>query len=162
MEIIPSIRPEVTLENKRVLNDIINPDNGKNLGLWNTLLKQNNIIMAGTDFPYHQINPLYQMYMLSTGLPFDTSFVKTANNIQQKLSVMDALKAFTVWAAYGCFEDDVKGSLEPGKLADMVVLSDNILESDPKTLLSTYVLMTIIRGDIVYNVQKPVASVIQN
>lgn len=162
LEIIPSIRPEVTLENKRVINDIINSDNGKNLGLWSTLLKQNGMIMAGSDFPYHQINPLYQMYMLSTGLPIDTSFAKTANNVQQKLSVLDALKAFTVWAAYGCFEDDVKGTLEPGKLADMVVLSNDILESDPKVLLNTNVLMTIIRGDIVYNSHKPAAMLIRN
>ncbi len=162
LEIIPSIRPEVTLENKMVLNQIIDPENGKNLGLWSTLLKQNSMIIAGTDFPYHQINPLIQMYILSTGLPLDTSLTKTANNVSQKLTVLDALKAFTVWAAYGCFEEDVKGTLEPGKQADMVVLSNNILESDPKTLLTTTVLKTIIRGMIVYDTQKPTVELMQN
>jgi predicted amidohydrolase YtcJ len=157
LEIIPSVRPEVTLENKFVLNDIINPDNGKNLGLWNTLEKQNSTIMAGTDFPYHQINPLLQIYMLSTGLPTDTSAIKIANNITQKLPLIDAIKAFTVWAAYGCFEDDVKGTLEPGKLADMVVLSNNIIESDPKILLNTKILMTIVRGEVVYELTNPAA-----
>jgi predicted amidohydrolase YtcJ len=157
LEIIPSIRPEVTLENKLVINDIIDPENAKNLGLWNTLNKQNSIIMAGTDFPYHQINPLTQIYFLTTGLLLDTSVSKTVNNISQKLSVLDALKAFTVCAAYGCFEDEIKGSLEPGKLADMVVLSNNILESDPKALLNTKILMTIIRGEIVYENKTPSA-----
>lgn len=158
LEIIPSIRPEVTLENKLVLNDIINPENGKNLGIWNTLEKQNSIIIAGTDFPYHQINPLIQIYMLSTGLPLDTSAIKIANNSSQKLALIDAIKAFTVWAAYGCFDDDIKGTLEPGKLGDMVVLSNNIMESDPKMLLNTSVLMTIVRGEVVYELTNQAAS----
>jgi hypothetical protein len=158
LEIIPSIRPEVTLENKLAVNDIINPENGKNLGLWNSMYKQNSVIMAGTDFPYHQINPLTQIYFLSSGLPLDTSVIKAANNISQKLTVQDALKAFTLWAAYGCFEDEVKGTLEPGKLADMVVLSNNILESDPKTILDTRILMTIVRGEVVYEYKVPAAQ----
>lgn len=156
-EIIPSVRPEVTLTNKLVLNDIIDPDNGKNLGLWNTLYKQNSIIIAGTDFPYHQINPLLQMYFLSTGLPQDTGAMRIVNNSSQKLTLLDALKAFTVWSAYACFEDDVKGTMEEGKMADFVVLSKNILESDPKTLLNTEILMTIVRGDIVYENKTPSA-----
>lgn len=150
LEIIPSVRPEVTLENKAVVNSLINPEVSKNLGLWNTLFKQNNIIMAGTDFPYHFINPLYQMYFLSTGLSIDTAANNTINNTAQKLPVLDALKAFTVWAAYGSLADEIKGTLEPGKLADMVVLSDNILESNPQVLLKTKIMMTIIRGEIVY------------
>lgn len=158
LEIIPSIRPEVTLENKLAINDIINPENGKNLGLWNSMYKQNSVLMAGTDFPYHQINPLTQIYFLSSGLPLDTSVLKAANNISQKLTVQDALKAFTLWAAYGCFEDDVKGTLEPGKLADMVVLSNNILESDPKTILNTKIVMTIVRGEVVYEYKVPAAQ----
>lgn len=150
LEIIPSIRPEVTLEDKMVLPEIINPDNSKNIGLWSNLLKQNNIIIAGTDFPYHYINPLVQMYYLTTGLPMDTTGGKNFNNTQQKLTVTDALKAFTVWAAYACFDEKIKGSLEKGKLADMVVLSDDILTSDPKLLLNAKILMTIVRGDVVF------------
>jgi predicted amidohydrolase YtcJ len=157
LEIIPSVRPEVTMENKPVVNAIINQDDSKNLGLWSTLFKQNNIIMAGTDFPYHYINPLYQMYFLSTGLSLDTASNRLYNNTAQKLSVLDALKAFTVWAAYGSFADEIKGTLEPGKLADMVVLSDNILESDPQLLLKTKILMTIIRGEVVYENKSPAA-----
>jgi hypothetical protein len=157
LEIIPSVRPEVTLENKSVVNDLINPENGKNLGLWNTLFKQNGMIMAGTDFPYHFINPLYQIYFLSTGLTLDSAVNKTVNNTNQKLSVADALKAFTVWAAYGSFCDDIKGTLEPGKLADMVVLSNDILQAEPQTLLKTKILMTIIRGEVVYQNNSPAA-----
>ncbi len=158
LEIIPSIRPEVTLEDKSAVGELINPDNTKNLGLWSTLLKQSGRIISGTDFPYHQINPLIQMYFMSTGMGFDSTANKLYNNVLQKLSVSDALKSFTVWSAYACFEDDVKGSLEPGKLADFVVLSDDILASEPKVLLNTKILMTVVRGEVVYEIKVTTAG----
>ena len=157
-EIIPSIRPEVTLEDKLVLTELIKPENAQNLGLWNTLLKQNEMIISGTDYPYHTINPLIQMYYLSTGLFLDTAANRIANNAAQKLSVMDALKSFTVWSAYACFAEDVKGSLERDKFADMVVLSEDILASDPSVLLKTNILMTIVRGEVVYESKSPAAN----
>jgi hypothetical protein len=157
LEIIPSVRPEVTLVNKVMIDVLINPENAKNLGLWNTLWKQNGIIISGTDFPYHMINPLMQMYFLSTGLTPDTAVNKIANNSAQKLTVLDALKSFTVWSAYACFDEELKGTIEPGKLADMVVLSDDIITSDPKVLLTTKILKTILRGEIVYENTNPAA-----
>jgi len=155
LEIIPSIRPEVTLIDKSLLNEIINPDNSRNLGLWSSLFKQSNMVISGTDFPYHTINPLIQMYYLSSGLSVDTAANKTSNNVSQKLTVLDALKSFTVWSAYASFDDDIKGTLETGKLADMVVLSDDILSSDPSILLKAKILMTIIGGNVMYENKNP-------
>ncbi len=157
LEIIPSVRPEVTLVNKALVDALINTENARNLGLWNTLWKQNGIIISGTDFPYHIINPLVQMYFLSTGLTLDTSTNRTINNISQKLTVLDALKSFTVWSAFACFDEEVKGTIEPGKLADMVVLSDDIITSEPEVLLTTKILKTILRGEIVYENTVPAA-----
>ena len=159
LEIIPSVRPEVTLVNKVFIADLINPENGKNLGLWNALWKQNGIIISGTDFPYHIINPLIQMYFLSTGLPLDTAASKTINNTAQKLTVLDALKSFTVWSAYACFDEENKGTIEPGKLADMVVLSEDIITADPKALLTARILKTIVRGEIVFENKSPAAYI---
>ncbi len=158
LEIIPSVRPEVTLADKLIVGELIKPENAQNLGLWNTLYKQNNIIISGTDFPYHTINPLVIMYYLSTGLSLDSTANKTANNSMQKLSVLDALKSFTVYAAYASFAEDVKGTLETDKLADMIVLSDDILSSDPGSLLKAKILMTIIRGEVVYENKNPAAN----
>lgn len=155
MEIIPSIRPEVTLSDKFLLNDLIKPENGQNLGLWSTLFKQNSMIISGTDFPYHTINPLIIMYYLSSGLSLDTAANRLTNNTAQKLSVLDALKSFTVYSAYASFAEDVKGTLENDKFADMVVLSNDIITSDPAMLLKTKILMTIIRGEVVFENKSP-------
>lgn len=162
MEIIPSIRPEVTLADKYVLNDIIKPENGQNLGLWNTLYKQNNIIISGTDFPYHTISPLVVMYYLSSGLSLDTALNRAANNSAQKLTVLEALKSFTVYAAYASFAEDVKGTLEKDKFADMVVLSDDIVSGDANMLLKAKILMTIVRGEVVFENKSPGAMLYQH
>jgi predicted amidohydrolase YtcJ len=159
LEIIPSIRPEVTLSDKVIVSRLINPENAQNLGLWNTLYKQNNICISGTDFPYHTINPLIIMYYLSTGMSLDSSDNKITNNSSQKLSILDALKSFTVYSAYASFADDVKGTLENDKFADMVVLSEDILTSEPGTLLKTKILMTIVRGEVLYENKSSTALV---
>lgn len=158
LEIIPSIRPEVTITDKVILKEIIRPENTNNLGLWSSLFKQNNVIISGTDYPYHTINPLIQMYYLSTGFSLDSADNKIATNSGQKITVTDALKSFTVWAAYASFADEVKGTLENDKLADFVVLSDDIVEAnDPNLLLKTKVLMTIIHGAVMYE-NPPIAA----
>ena len=162
MEIIPSIRPEVTLADKFILNDIIKPENGQNLGLWNTLYKQNNVIISGTDFPYHSISPLVVMYYLSSGLSLDTALNRVTNNTAQKLTVLEALKSFTVYAAFASFAEDVKGTLEKDKFADMVVLSDDIVSGDAAQLLKAKILMTIIRGEVVYENKSPGAMLYQH
>jgi hypothetical protein len=69
---------------------------------------------------------------------------------EQKITVEEAVKAYTMGAAYASFEDRIKGSLEPGKLADLVVLSDDIFGIDPARIGETRVLATILDGKIIY------------
>ena len=68
----------------------------------------------------------------------------------QKISVMEALKLYTVNAAYQQFDEDKLGSIEPGKLADLVVLGEDILTVDPERIIDIPIDMTIIDGRIVY------------
>jgi predicted amidohydrolase YtcJ len=68
----------------------------------------------------------------------------------QSISVLDAIKVYTWNGAYITFEEDIKGSIEPGKLADIVVLDTDILECDPQDIVKTKVLTTIVDGKVVY------------
>jgi predicted amidohydrolase YtcJ len=70
---------------------------------------------------------------------------------EQKLSREEALRMFTIDAAYSVFEEDIKGSITPGKLADAVVLSKDIMTIPTPEILETEVLMTILGGKIVYD-----------
>ena len=69
---------------------------------------------------------------------------------KQRISIKDAIKAYTYNNAYAGFEDRLKGSIAVGKLADVAVLSQNLLTIKPKALLDTRVLFTIIGGKIVF------------
>lgn len=69
---------------------------------------------------------------------------------KEKISVADAIKAYTINSAFAAFEENDKGSLEPGKLADMVVLSDDILSINPERIKNVFVVMTVFDGKIIY------------
>lgn len=151
LKIIPSIRPDICMNDLLIYSQMTNPDNGKKLGLWNSLLKSSGMITTGSDFPFHQINPFVQIYYLTTRQLTDT-VLTTIPNPDQKISLMDAVKSYTVWPAYASFEESTKGSIEPGKYADMIVISNDIFNSDSKALLDTKVLKTIINGRLVYDI----------
>jgi len=150
LSIIPSIRPDVCMNDLQIVSQIINPDVAKKLGVWNSLLKSAGKITTGSDFPFHQINPFVQIYYLTTRQLTDTTLSSIANP-DQKISLLDAVKSYTVWPAYSSFEEGTKGSLEKGKYADMIVISTDIFNGDNKVLLNTKVLRTIINGRIVYD-----------
>jgi len=71
-------------------------------------------------------------------------------NSEENLTVEEALKLYTINAAYASFEEDLKGTIEEGKLADMVVLSDDPFKVKPEKIREIKVLMTVVGGKIVY------------
>lgn len=134
----------------QIVGELINPENAGKLGLWNSLIQASGKITTGSDFPFHQINPFIQIYYLTTRQLTDT-VLTSIKNPDQKISLLDAVKSYTVWPAYSSFEESTKGTIEKGKFADMIVISKDIFNSDSKDLLETKVLRTIINGKIVYN-----------
>ena len=102
------------------------------------------IIANGTDVPVEPINAIASYYssvsrMTSDGTRFTPEHVMTR---------MEALKRCTINNAYAAFEEDIKGSLTPGKLADVVVLSQNILSIEEERIPDTWVDYTIVGGEI--------------
>ena len=75
-------------------------------------------------------------------------------NPDQKISMADAVRSYTVWPAYASFEEDTKGTLEKGKIADFIVISGDIFNSPPKELLNTTVTKTIVNGRVIYDSSK--------
>ena len=69
---------------------------------------------------------------------------------EQKISVEEAIEAYTLSAAFAAFDEDIKGSITPGKLADMVVLSQDILTIPANAIVNTEVLYTIVGGKVVF------------
>lgn len=150
LKVIPSVRPDICMNDMQIVGELINTENAGKLGLWNSLLQASGKITTGSDFPFHQINPFIQIYYLTTRQLTDT-VLTSIKNPDQKISLIDAVKSYTVWPAYSSFEESTKGTIEKGKYADMIVISKDIFNSDSKDLLETKVLRTIINGKIVYN-----------
>jgi predicted amidohydrolase YtcJ len=161
-KVIPSIRPEICIFDIAIVPDLIMNENVQKLGLWNSLLQSAGMVISGSDFPFHHINPLIQIYYLVTRqqAPAGDGTTVAIPNPDQKLSLLNAVKSFTVWPAYASFQENSKGTLEKNKIADMVVLSNDIFNIDPKELINTVVLKTIIDGNVVYDINsiQPVAG----
>lgn len=108
----------------------------------------NGIITAiGSDAPITHPNPMNSFF---TAL--NRKDIKTRDDVgsMQKIDVKSMVRMFTYNGAYVSFEEDIKGSIEPGKLADVVVLSDNLLTHDPEAITDVTVKCTIVDGNIVY------------
>lgn len=114
--------------------------------VWQKLMKSGAIINNGTDAPVEDIDPIANFYAaVSRKLPDGSKFYP-----DQCMSREEALKAYTLNCAYAAFEEDIKGSLTPGKLADITVLSKDIMTIPEEEILDTEVLYTIVGGKIMY------------
>jgi len=114
--------------------------------VWQKLLKSGAIICNGTDAPVEDINTINNFHAAVTRrLPDGSIFYP-----DQCMSRYQALRSYTIDAAYAGFEENIKGTLTPGKLADMVVLSKDIMTIPDEEILSTEILYTIVGGKILY------------
>ncbi|RPI72263.1 MAG: amidohydrolase, partial [Ignavibacteriales bacterium] len=106
-------------------------------------------VCFGTDWPVAPLNPMLGIYAAVTRRTLDD---KNPDGWipEQKISVWDAIKCYTINSAYAAYEENIKGSIEVGKLADMVVLSDDILKIDPVKIKDVTVEMTIFDGEVIY------------
>ena len=115
-----------------------------------TLLDDGASVSLGTDSPVDAISPFKNMYCAITrkdlSLTMDKGWFE-----QECLSIEEAVKAYTYESAYQSFEEDIKGTLEKGKVADFIVLDQNIFEVTPEKMLETQVLKTIVNGKLVYS-----------
>jgi predicted amidohydrolase YtcJ len=120
--------------------------------MWQTLLKSGAKIINGTDAPVEPLNPIACFYASVTRKTL-TGEPEGGYEPEQKMTREQALKSYTMDAAYGAFEEKIKGSIEQGKLADFTVFSKDIMTVPENEILQTEVAMTIVAGKIVY--QKP-------
>jgi predicted amidohydrolase YtcJ len=119
--------------------------------MWQSLLKSGAIICNGTDAPVEDVNPLRSFYASVTRRLADGRVFYP----DERMTREQALRSYTIDAAYAAFENDVKGSLSPGKLADLTVLSRDLLHCPDDEILSTEVMLTIIGGKVAYSAEKP-------
>ena len=114
--------------------------------VWQKLMKSGALIANGTDAPVEDVDPIPNFYASVTRQPKSGP----AFFPDQKMTRMEALKSYTINGAYADFEENLKGSLVPGKLADVTVLSKDIMTIPDADILTTKVTSTIVGGKVLY------------
>lgn len=127
----------------------IGPKRIKGAYAWRTMLDAGVHLANGSDCPVESADPLLGFYASITRQDHSGN-PRGGWYPEQRLTREEALHSFTLGGAYAAFEEDIKGSLEVGKWADLVVLSKDIMTIPPQDILSTRVLITMIGGKIVY------------
>jgi len=119
---------------------------------WRWFIDAGLVIPCGSDFPVESNNPMLGIYAAITRQDV-TGWPEKGWFPEQRMTIEEAIKGFTIWAAYSAFQEDVLGSIEKGKYADFTVLDRDILEVEPKEILTTRAIYTIIGGKIRYRVE---------
>jgi predicted amidohydrolase YtcJ len=149
LKVIASVQPYHAIDDGRWAERRIGPERIKTTYAFRTLLDKNVRLAFGTDWPVAPLNPMLSLYAATTRATLDG---KNPNGWvpEQRVSIGDALAAYTRTAAFAEFQERDKGTIGRGKLADLVILTDDVLNIPPERIKDVRVLMTIVGGKVVY------------
>jgi predicted amidohydrolase YtcJ len=149
LHVIASVQPYHAIDDGRWAEGRIGHDRASRTYAFRTFLNHGVRLAFGTDWSVAPLSPMLSLYAATTRATLDG---KNPNGWfpEQKLTIKEAIEAYTMGSAYAEFQDDVKGSITPGKLADMVLLSDDVLTIDPVKIRDVKVLNTWVGGKLVY------------
>ena len=116
---------------------------------WRDLINSGAVLVNGSDVPVEPINPIACFYASVSRKTLSGS-PNNGYEPRQKMTRMEALKSYTINAAYGAFEEDIKGAIEIGKYADFTVFSQNIMTVPESEILKTKITHTIVNGKVEY------------
>jgi predicted amidohydrolase YtcJ len=150
LQVIASVQPYHAIDDGRWAEGRIGHDRASRTYAFRTLLNHGVRLALGTDWNVAPLNPMWTLYAATTRATLDG---KNPNGWfpEQKLTVKEAIEAYTMGSAYAEFQENEKGSVTTGKLADMVLLSDDVLSIDPVKIRDVKVLKTWVGGKLTYD-----------
>jgi len=149
-KIIPSVQPTHATSDMYWAENRLGKDRLEGAYANRALLEQSGRIALGTDFPVEQVNPIMTFYAAVARKDLE-EFPEEGYLPENKLSKMEALRGMTLWGAYANFEENQKGSIEVGKVADFVILDRDIISISEKRIPKARIVATLIDGNIVYS-----------
>ena len=149
-KIIPSVQPTHATSDMYWAEERIGSSRLEGAYAYKKLLDMSGRISLGTDFPVEEVSPLLTFFAAVARQDKDF-FPEGGYLYKNKLSRMEALSGMTKWGAYANFEEDQKGSIEIGKVADFVILDRDIMLVKESNILKTRIVATLLNGNIVYS-----------
>jgi predicted amidohydrolase YtcJ len=147
--VIASMQPTHATSDMRWVEDRVGPERARGAYAWASLLRNGAVVAAGSDFPVESHNPFLGFYAAVTRQNLQA---QPAGGWmpQERMTRDDILRAMTVDAAMASFEEELRGTLEPGKVADFIVIDRDVMTCPAPEIPGTRVLMTVIGGEVVY------------
>ena len=153
MEIIASMQPSHAIGDLHFAPSRLGMDRVGNGYPWRNLIDLGVIIAGGSDAPVEIGDPLIEFYAAVARKDLD-GFYSKGWHLEQAVTRKEALKMFTIWPAFAAFQEDIKGTIEVGKLADLTIFSKDIMQVPEKEILEAQVIKTIVNGKIVFEGKK--------
>lgn len=159
--ILPSMQTTHATSDMLVAEDRVGPERIKGAYAWRTIIDKGSIIPNGSDAPVELVNPYHGLYAAVTrknrlGSP-DGGW-----HMEEAMTREEALRSFTNWSSYAEFNEDIKGSLEVGKLADFVVTDRDVMTCPEQDIKDTQALLTVSGGEVVYQKDTSVPTIMWN
>ncbi|WP_313191632.1 amidohydrolase [Sphingobacterium sp.] len=148
-QIIPSVQPTHATSDMYWAEDRIGPDRIKGAYAYKKLLEEYGLLALGSDFPVEHYNPLYGFHAAVARVD-KVGFPEGGFQMENAITREQALRGMTIWAAYSCFQEKKRGSIEKGKDADFVILEDDIMTAPNEKLRDVKTLRTVIAGQTEY------------
>jgi predicted amidohydrolase YtcJ len=147
--VIASMQPYHAIDDGRWAEKVLGPERIHSSYAWKSLLDAGATLAFGSDWPVAPLDAVMGIYAATTRRTLDG---KTPNGWtpEQRITVAQAVHAYTVNSAFAEHQENVKGSVEPGKLADLVILSDDIFSIPAEQIEKTKVDLTIFDGRVIY------------
>ncbi len=149
LRVIASMQPYHAIDDGRWAEKRIGHERAKTTYAFRSLLDSGAVLAFGSDWPVAPMIPILGIYAAATRRTLDGKH-PDGWIPEQKITVAEAIRAYAWGSAYASFDDNIKGVIAPGKLADMVVLSSDILTIDPVDIQKAQVDMTIFDGKVIY------------
>ncbi|NIO29111.1 MAG: amidohydrolase family protein [Candidatus Latescibacteria bacterium] len=148
--IIPVMQPTHATSDMYWAEDRLGPERIKGAYAWRKFLDSGCKIPCGSDFPVEGVNPLWGIYAAVTRQDHD-GWPEGGWYPGERMTIEEAVRGFTIDAAFAAFAEKETGSIEVGKLADLTVLDKDLFEISPKEILNARVIYTIVGGSVVYS-----------
>jgi len=149
MGVIPAMQPQHAVSDMPWTENRIGTERVKGAYAFRSFIDDGIIIPCGSDVPVEVPNPMIGIYNAVTRQ--DENGYPTGGWLpEQKMTIEEVLKGYTIWAAYAAFQENILGSIEVGKYADFTILDNDILSIDPMEILKTKPIYTIVGGEIKY------------